>query len=166
MNKLIRMLKHLSYPDWWMRRVLPPDSLHRIEQAVAASEAGHGGEIRIAFETSLGWLSLFKGQTTRQRAEDVFSRLRVWDTEDNNGVLIYMLLADRQFEIVADRGLAHVVEHEEWARLCNEMEARFHDQGYEEAFLYGIQVIGQWLKARFPHLPGDANELPDRPVIL
>jgi uncharacterized membrane protein len=166
MNKLTRILKHLSYPDWWMRRVLPPGSLRRIEKAVAASEAGHGGEIRVAFETSLGWLSLFKGQTTRERAEDVFSRLRVWDTEDNNGVLIYMLLADRQFEIVADRGVAHVVGHEEWARLCSEMEARFRSQGYEVALLYGIQVIGQWLQARFPRLHDDVNELPDRPMML
>jgi len=166
MNKLIRMLKHLSYPDWWLRRVLPPDSLHRIEKAVAGSEAGHGGEIRVAFETSLGLLPLLRGQTTRSRAEEVFSMLRVWDTEANNGVLIYLLFADHQFEIVADRGVARLVEPAHWAHLVSEMEARLGTRGYEEALLYGIQEIGQWVQLKFPQASGDVNELPDRPVML
>jgi uncharacterized membrane protein len=166
MHKLIRVFRHLSYPSWWLRRVLPRSSLDRIGKAVADSEAHHGAEIRVALETSLGWRSLLQGETARQRAEAVFTSLRVWNTELNNGVLIYLLLADREFEIVADRGLARVVEQAEWEQLCRTMEADFRAGRHEKALLHGIDVIGKRLGTLYPHLANDTNELPDRPVIL
>jgi uncharacterized membrane protein len=120
----------------------------------------------VALETSLGWRSLLQGETARQRAEAVFTSLRVWNTELNNGVLIYLLLADREFEIVADRGLARVVEQAEWEQLCRTMEADFRAGRHEKALLHGIDVIGKRLGTLYPHLANDTNELPDRPVIL
>ncbi|NCS66245.1 MAG: hypothetical protein COS39_03620 [Hydrogenophilales bacterium CG03_land_8_20_14_0_80_62_28] len=166
MSGIMRILKHLSYPGWWLRRMLPPASLGRIEKAVADAEAGHGGQIRVALETSLGLFALLKGQTARLRAEEVFSQLRVWDTELNNGVLIYWLLADREFEIVVDRGLARAVGQEDWARLCREMAAHFQAGRHEAALLHGIEAMSKYLEVLYPGDAGDINELPDRPVIL
>lgn len=166
MYTLKRMLRHLGIPRWWLRRVLPPASLLRIEMEVADSETRHGAEIRVALEANLGLAPLMQGQTARQRAEAVFSSLRVWDTELNNGVLIYLLLADREFEIVADRGLAKAIDQSEWERLCREMEAHFQQGRHEDGLIHGVHVIGKKLEALFPRLAGDVNELPDRPVIL
>jgi uncharacterized membrane protein YgcG len=166
MGRLKRLLKHLSYPGWWLRQAISETGLNRIENAIADSETRHGAEIRVALETSLGIRPLLIGQTARQRAEAVFSLLRVWDTELNNGVLIYLLLADREFEIIADRGLAHVIAQEDWEILCREMEGYFRAGQHEEALLHGIQVIGKRMEAFYPRQTDDANELPNRPVIL
>ncbi len=166
MNGIVRILKHLRYPGWWLRRVLSPATLGRIEQAVADSEAGHGGQIRVALETGLGLFALLKGQTARQRAEEVFSQLRVWDTELNNGVLIYWLLADRKFEIIADRGLTRAVDPQGWARLCRDMEVHFQAGRHEAALLHGIEAIGNYLEVLYPRHTDDTNELPNRPAIL
>ncbi len=166
MQMLKRLFKHLSYPAWWLHRVIPQSSLDRIEKAITDSEAHHGAEIQVALETGLGIGHLAKGKTARQRAEEVFSLLRVWDTELNNGVLIYVLLADREFEIVADRGLARSIEQEEWERLCRTMEKHFRAGQHELALLHGIETIGKRLEVLYPRLVSDINELPNRPVIL
>lgn len=163
---MLRLLKHLSYPAWWLRRTFASDALERIGQAVTKSEARHGAEIRVAIEVRLELVALVRGQTARQRAEEVFSQLRVWDTEANNGVLIYMLLADHQFEIVADRGIARLVPQSEWERLCREMEGHFREGRHEQALLHGIEEIGERFATLFPRTERDVNELPDQPAIL
>jgi uncharacterized membrane protein len=166
MNGLVRILKHLSYPDWWLHRTFTRDALDRIAKAVAASEAGHGAEIRVAIETRIGLLSLLNGQSARKRAEEVFSQLRVWDTEANNGVLIYVLLAERRFEIVADRAISRVVPQDEWEGLCREMGELLCSGRQEAAVVRGIEVIGTRFAALFPRSSNDVNELPDRPAVL
>ncbi len=163
---LTRVLKHLLYPDWLARRAFPPAAMARIEAAIAASEARHRGEIRFAVETALALFPLLRGLSARERALEVFSELRVWDTEDNNGVLIYLLLADRDVEILADRGIARAIPPEEWAAICREMERRFRAGRYEEGVLLGIAEIDRRLARCYPRLGEDSNELPDRPVRL
>ena len=109
---------------------------------------------------------LFRGQPARERAIDVFSQLRIWDTEHNNGVLIYLLLADRDVEIVADRGIDAKVGPQEWERICRKMEAAFRQADYEGGVVSGIQEVTRHLAEHFPAIGDDRNELPDKPVVL
>ena len=163
---LSRLLRHLMLPHWRVRRSFPPAALVRIEQAIAQSETRHGGQIRFAVEHALDTVSLLRGLSARARALDVFSALKVWDTEHNNGVLIYLLLADHDVEIIADRGVHGRVGAEGWERICREMENAFREGSFEQGVLSGIERISSLLAA---HYPGDQryrNELLDRPVVL
>lgn len=164
--RVLRWLKHLFYPDWLARRAFPAAAMARIEAAIAASETCHRGEIRFAVEPSLAFFPLLDGQTARERALEVYAQLRVWDTEENNGVLIYLLLADHDVEILADRGVARVVPHEEWEDICRAMEDRFRAGRYEEGVLLGIAEIDRRLAQAYPRVGENHDELPDRPVRL
>ncbi len=159
-----RILKHLLYPDWLVRRAFPVAAMSRIETAIRDSEARQRGELRFAVEANLALFPLLRDQPARERAIDLFGQLRVWDTEENNGVLIYLLLADRDVEIVADRGIARAVPQDEWEAVCREMEARFRAGRFEEGVLYGIAEIGRRLQALYPPAAENPNELPDRPL--
>jgi uncharacterized membrane protein YgcG len=161
-----RLIKHLFYPPWLARRAFPVAVRRRIESAIAESEVRHGGEIRFAVEAALDFLPLLRGTTARERAIEVFTELRVWDTEHNNGVLIYLLLADRDVEIVADRGLNGLVSSQEWEAICQEMEAMFRRGAYEAGVRRGIELIGGHLARHFPRPADNANELSDRPALL
>ena len=163
---LKRILRHLSKGRAAVRRVFPPRTLDAIERAIRATEAQHDGQIRFAVEASLELAPLFLGQTAQQRAIDVFSSLRVWDTEHNNGVLIYLLLADHDVEIVADRGIHVRLGKEVWETICREMEASFRAGNFEAGVLAGIHAVGKHLSHHFPASNGKHNEIPDRPVIL
>lgn len=163
---LLRLLKHLIYPDWLTRRAFPPAAMARIEAAIAASETRHRGEIRFAVEPSLAFFPLLAGQTARERALEVFAQLRVWDTEDNNGVLIYLLLADHDVEILADRGIARVITQEEWDGICRAMEERFRAGRYVEGVLLGIAEIDRRLACHYPLMGENRDELPNSPVKL
>jgi uncharacterized membrane protein len=161
-----RILKHLCYGPWRLRRVLPRHALKAIAEEIRESETKHGGEIRVAVEISLDWRRLLRRETPRERALEVFSDLRVWDTERNNGVLIYLLLADRDVEIVADRGIDRLVGAEAWERICHEMEAAFRKGDFEAGIVAGVQAVGSHLEKHFagPDLHGD--ELANHPVII
>lgn len=135
-----------------------------IERAITDTEKTHGGEIRIALEASLDPAELFSGLTPRQRALQVFAQLGVWDTELNNGVLIYVLWADRDVEIVADRGYNGRVTAQEWSDVCQRMEQLFSQGAASQAVIAGIQAAGALIARHFPAV--DRNELPDRPVVL
>jgi uncharacterized membrane protein len=161
-----RMLRHLVMTHWQVNRTFPRPALIAIEQAIKASETAHVGEIRFAVEGALHSTPLFKGQSARERAIDVFSQLRVWDTEHNNGVLIYLLLADRDVEIVADRGVHAKVGAREWESICRKMEAAFKQANYENGVVSGIEAVSQHLIQHFPAAGGGRNELPDQPVML
>lgn len=162
-----RILRHLVTGSLAVRRAFPDASLAAIEQAIRQSETGHSGEIRFAVEASLDTLPLLKGQTARERAIQAFSQLHVWDTAQNNGVLIYLLLADRDVEIVADRGIDAKVGHAEWEAICQEMEKAFRKGRFELGVLAGIRAIGARLRAHFPaERAGEDNQLPDHPIIL
>ena len=162
----IRIVKHLLVTPWQVNRAFPRHTLIAIEQAIKASETAHVGEIRFAVEGALDGTPLFKGQSARERAIDMFSQLRVWDTEHNNGVLIYLLLADRDVEIVADRGIHAKVDRREWENICRAMEAAFQQENYEGGVVSGIQAVTRHLVKHFPADGAGQNELPDKPVVL
>ncbi len=159
-----RWLRHFTMSPWQVKRAFPSALLTAIEAAIGACEKKHGGEIRFAVEGALDTTALLAGQNARGRAIDVFSHLRVWDTEHNNGVLIYLLLADRDVEIVADRGIHGQVGAEGWETICREMEAAFRQGDYEKGVLAGIQSVSDHLAKHFP--TSGRHELPDAPVLL
>jgi hypothetical protein len=161
-----RIARHLMDTRRTVRRAFPRESLAAIDKAIRESEAGHRGEIRFVVEGALHLEPLLRGQSARERAIDVFSHLRIWDTERNNGVLIYLLLADRDVEIVADRGIDAKVGPEEWERICRGMEAAFRQADFEAGVVAGIREVTRHLAVHFPPIGDDRNELPDNPVIL
>jgi uncharacterized membrane protein len=148
-----------------VRRLFPQTALDNIERTIAQTEATHDGQIRFAVEHALDFPHLVAGLSARERALDVFSRLRVWDTEHNNGVLIYLLLADRDVEIIADRGI-HANVGAGWEPVCRAMEERFRKGEFEAGVIEGIRAVGEHLAQHFPSERGGENELPDKPVIL
>ena len=161
-----RIVKHLLVTHWQVNRAFPRQALAAIEHAIKASETAHVGEIRVAVEGALDGMPLFKGQSAKERAIDVFSQLRVWDTAHNNGLLIYLLLADRAVEIVADRGIHAKVGSQAWEKICRTMETAFQQANYEGGVVSGIQAVTQHLVEHFPASGGGQNELPDQPVVL
>ena len=161
-----RIVKHLFAPQWIIARAFPRRTLTAIEEAIRASEKTHDGELRFAVEAGIDPLPLVRGQTPRQRAIEVFSALRVWDTEHNSGVLIYVQLVDRRIEIVADRGINAKVPQHAWGAICRRMEAAFRENRYEGGVLTAIGEITALLARHFPPLGGNPDELSDRPVIL
>ena len=161
-----RIAKHMLTPHGHVKKTFSGNALLAIEKAIHASEASHDGEIRVAIEGALDGSPLFKGQSSRERALDVFSLLRVWDTEENNGLLIYLLLADRAVEIVADRGIHAKVRSEVWTEVCEKMKASFGQSKFEDGVLGGIQAVTRHLAEHFPSRGAHRNELPDQPVLL
>jgi uncharacterized membrane protein len=147
-----------------LRRAFDEAALAAIEKAITDTEKTHGGEIRVALEASLDPAELFSDLTPRQRALQAFAQLGVWDTELNNGVLIYVLWADRDVEIVADRGFNGRVSSQEWSDVCHRMEQLFSQESAALALVTGIQAAGVLISRHFPG--ADRNELPDRPVLL
>ena len=161
-----RIVRHLFALPGAVSRAFPPAALSAIEKAIGASEDQHRGEIRFAAEASLDTAALFAGRSARERAIDVFSELRIWDTDENNGVLIYLLLADRDVEIVADRGITAKVPPAEWAQICHRMEAAFAQGDFQRGVVEGIGEVSSLLRRHYPARLGDRNELPDKPAVL
>jgi uncharacterized membrane protein len=163
-----RWLRHWFSTPLAVRRAFPPAALERIAQAIAAAEEGHSGEIRFAVEAALPWSYLKRGAPARERALMVFAKLRVWDTEANNGVLIYVELADRSIEIVADRGIAQRVPPAEWQALAAQMRQRFRAGEFEAGVMAAIGDVAQRLRTHYPLAAGARNpdELSNRPVVL
>jgi uncharacterized membrane protein len=161
-----RIGRHLLLNRWRVRRAFPRQALANIEKAIKASETAHTGQIRFAVEGALDGVPLFKDQSARARSIDVFAHLRVWDTENSNGVLIYLLLADRDVEIVADRGINEKVQQAEWETICRLMEAEFRAGNFEGGVLKGIAAVTRLLAKHFPRSGPNRNELPDKPVVM
>jgi uncharacterized membrane protein len=160
---LKRIARHLFTSSGQVARAFPPAAMAAIERAIREQETRHAGEIRFAVEAALDVGPLLRGQSPRERAIEVFSQLRVWDTEHNNGVLIYLLLADRDVEIVADRGI-HAKTGTQWEEICRAMEAELKQGNYEKAVTDGIRAVARHLARHFPG--SRVNELPDKPVVL
>jgi hypothetical protein len=159
-----RLLKHATAGSWGTRRAFPAKVLSAIQAEIAASERRHGGEIRFAIEGALNPLAVWRGVTPRQRAIEVFANLGVWDTEHNNGVLIYVLWADHDVEIVADRGFNGRVADAEWGEVCRLMERELARGEALAAITGAIRAAGALIARHFP--TPDGNELPDHPVML
>jgi uncharacterized membrane protein len=172
-HPLARLYRHLHGADREVRKAFPPRSLQRIEREIAASETSHRGELRVVIEGGLGWQGLRSPKATqgdlslsRARAIALFSQLRVWDTADNCGVLIYVLMAERQLEIIADRGIHAKVGENLWQDIVTDTTARFGQGSYEQGLLAAIETITQQLRCHFPVGIDNPNELPDRPLVL
>lgn len=160
----VRVLRHLFATGWSLRRVFNDETVRAIETAIVETERTHGGEIRFAVEANLSAAELLRGLTPLERALQAFAQMSVWDTDANNGVLIYVLWADHDVEIVADRGLNGRVSNEQWVEVCHRMEAHFREGRAREAAVDGIRSVGALLAQHFPI--ADRNELPNRPVML
>jgi len=160
---LARIFRHLAFTRWQLRRAYPPATLDAVEQAIHESEGRRRGEIRFVVEGALHGRALLAGQSARERAIELFSLLRVWDTEANNGVLIYVLLADRRLEIVADRGIHARATPGLWNSIARAMEHALGRGQFEVAALDAVRAVSDCLEAE------DAarlDELPNRPLIL
>ncbi len=167
-QRLYRLLRHRWWDESDLRRALPKPALDRIGERVTASEHGHTGQIRVAIEPGLPLSYLRRGLSARARAVTQFGKLRVWDTEHNNGVLIYLLLAERAIEIVADRGLAACVPAAHWDAIVEAMRRSLREGRFEEALLEAVAAVDALLRTHFPRTAGagPGNELPDAPVLL
>jgi uncharacterized membrane protein len=161
-----RFARHLVTGPRRVRRYFPASALNAIEAAIGAGESRHAGEIRFAVEAALDPFAALRGRPPRDRAIEVFSELHVWDTVQGTGVLIYLLLADRDIEIVADRGIDVRVAPSQWETICRAMEAELRAGRYEAGALAGIRAVSDLLARHFP--PGEHNpdEQPNRPVVL
>jgi len=162
-----RIGRHLVEHRWRVRRIFPPQVLAAIEQTIKAGEATHSGQVRFVVEGALDGAPLFRDQPARERALDIFSQLRIWDTAHNNGVLIYLLLAERAIEIVADRGLGNKVAPQEWQQIVERMSSALRDGRFEDGLTQALEEVSALLVAHFPLASGEsnANELPDGPVL-
>ena len=167
-SRLARLWRHRWVDEAEVRRALPPDVLDRLERRVGASERRHSGEIRICVEAGLPTSYLWRDARPRDRAITLFGKLRVWDTEDNNGVLIYLLLAEHAIEIVADRGIDARVSDDQWAAMAQRMGAAFREGRFEDGLTQALEEVSALLVEHFPLAEGqaDSNELPDKPVVL
>lgn len=163
---LRRLFKHLLMPPWLVSRAFSAGVLQRIEDAVAASEGRHRGELCVVIEPSLDLMPLLRGQSPRARAEELFSQLRVWDTAENSGVLLYVNYADHDIEIVADRSIAAKVTQAQWGDICHGIEAHFRAGRFEQGMLEAVQAVADLLALHFPAAAGNPNELSDRPILL
>jgi uncharacterized membrane protein len=166
-DRLRRIFRHRWLDESDTRRAIPPELSERLARRVAASERRHSGEIRIYVEAGLPLSYLWRDATPRERALAVFGKLRVWDTEQNNGVLIYLLLAEHAIELVADRGLAQRVPNEEWQAIVQRMGSAFREGRFEDGLTQALAEVSALLVQHFPLAAGatDSNELPDEPVL-
>jgi len=164
--KISRLLRHLVATRWQTRRKFPPAVLDEIEKAIHDVESKHSGEVRFVVETALDWPELWRNVPPRRRATQVFGQLGVWDTGNNNGVLVYVLLADRDVEILADRGIAARVPQHEWERVCRDIEGHYRAGRFGQGSVTGVRGVGALLAKHFPGDRADANELPNQPVLL
>jgi uncharacterized membrane protein len=167
LDRLRRIFRHRWLDESDTRRAIPPELSQRLGQRVAASERRHTGEIRIYVEAGLPLGYLWRDATPRERAIAMFGKLRVWDTEQNNGVLIYLLLAEHAIELVADRGLAQRVPNEEWQAIVARMGSAFREGRFEDGLTQALAEVSALLVQHFPLAAGaaDSNELPDEPVL-
>ncbi|MBP1202685.1 putative membrane protein [Duganella sp. 1411] len=163
---LARMVRHLFTGHARVRRCFPPTCIAAITRAIADSETTHHGEIRFAIEAALSPLQLLRGVDARARALELFSALRIWDTEHNSGVLIYVLQADHAIEIVADRGINLRVADGAWAAIAQAMRDQFSRGRYQAGALDGIAAVSRELKRHLPAADGAPNELGDDVTLL
>ena len=161
-----RIGRHLLGHRWRVRRDFPPKVVAAIAQAIRAGETTHAGQTVFAVEGGLDGRPLFRDQPARERALDIFTHLRVWDTTHNNGVLIYLLLADRDVEIVADRGIHARAGAAAWEKICAAMEAEFRQGRFEAGAVTGVEAVSRELARYFPKQGANPNELPDAPVVI
>jgi uncharacterized membrane protein len=161
-----RFWRHALMSPLRAARAFPMATLEAIEKEVARCEVGHRGEICFVVEAELTSRQLWHELSSRDRARELFALRGVWNTEENNGVLIYLLLADRRVEIVADRGVDAKVGAPGWEEICRMMQEHFRADRFEEGSIAGVRAVSAQLQQHFPARDGDRNELPDRPILI
>ena len=166
MNTLSRLFAHLRTTSAAGRRSFPPKTLKAIEKTIAAGEARHRAEVRLIVEPALGMQAVLSNMPARERARELFAHYRVWDTEENCGVLVYINLADRQVEIVADRGVGKAVAAKEWHAICRMMTQGFAQGAFHDSVITALTQLNALLEKHYPNNGPARNQLPDRPVIL
>lgn len=166
MKRWQRIFTHVFCGETWLRRSFSAQALQKIEKEIAEQERKHRGELRFAVEADLPIAALWRGFTPRQRAVELFGNLGVWDTEENAGVLIYLMMADKDVEIVADRGIDRRVGQEAWEAICKTMEQEFAAGRFELGVRLGLQAVSELLMRHFPSDGSDRNELPDAPLVM
>jgi uncharacterized membrane protein len=164
--RLQRFARHLATDHRTARKAFPPEALARIEAATIAGEKSHAGQVRFVVEAALPLALIMSRQTPHERALDLFGSLRIWDTEGNNGVLVYVLLADRRVQIIADRGIHREVGEGEWRSICRTMESAFREGRFADGAVAGIDAVSALLARHFPRTGATSNELPDQPIVL
>lgn len=164
--RLTRLLRHVCTSSVSAQRHFPLQVRNSIEMAIRELESRHAGEIRFVVETRLDPVQLLNDVSPRHRALELFGLLRVWDTEHNNGVLVYVLLADRTVEVIADRGIAVRIAQTEWDEVCRCMEMEYRHGRFGSGSVAGIERIGELLARHFPASAPAASELPDQPLLL
>jgi len=162
---MFRLLRHAFSFTWQTKRRFPATALAAIEAAITATERLHSGEIRVVLETRLDADDLWRGTTPRERAIALFAQHRVWDTELDNGVLIYVLMADRDVEIVADRGFNGRVTAQQWDEVCRTIEGGFRRGDFVPGLQAGIAAAGELIARHYPWQASDRNELPNAPIL-
>jgi uncharacterized membrane protein len=165
-SRWTRLWRHLVTDRRDVHRALPPEQMVRIENAIAEGERRHAGQVCFAVEAALPFARVWQRVSPRERALEVFSLLRVWDTERNDGVLVYMLLADRDVEIIADRGIDARVGQPAWEAICRTMESACREGRYVDGVEEGVRAIADLLALHSPRTGERGNELSDKPIIL
>jgi hypothetical protein len=163
---LKRILRHLLSTPFKMRGCFNPKLLKALSEEVKESESKHQGELKIIVECALDFLNLVMGQTARERAIELFSKHRIWDTEENCGILLYVLWSDRQFEIIADRGIASRVTEPYWENLSSKIEEYFRRESFFEGMKYGLHELTKLMSEHFPHKTGAPNQISDNVILL
>ena len=164
--RLARLFRHIGASSRRTRALFTPVVLGEIEASIGTAERQHAGEIRFVIETALPWHLLWHDITPRQRALALFAQLHIWDTEHNNGVLIYLLRADRAVEIIADRGISARVSETEWQRVCGEVERHYRAGRYLEGSRAAVSGVARLLRQHFPAGGAQGDELPKQPILL
>ncbi len=164
--ELARFWRHVAMSPFGARRCFPSATLDTLQACIAAAEKRHRGEIRFVVEAELTTGQLWHGLTSRERARQVFAEQGVWNTQENNGVLIYLLLADRRVEIVADRGIDPRAGTSQWEAICRMMESHFREGRFEAGAAAGIDAVSELLAGPFPATGERRNELDDRPQVI
>ena len=163
---LRRFWRHILMNPLLARRCFPPATMEAIEREIGAQEKRHRGEVRFVVEAELTSGQLWGDLGSRDRARQVFAEHGVWNTEENTGVLVYLLLADRRVEVVADRGITARVGDDEWRAICRMMEAHFREARFEEGAIAGIRAISDLLALHFPARDENPDELSNRPLLI
>ncbi len=163
-----RAFRHLSAGQRGTHKLFSAEIMQRLQEVIATGEGTHRGEVRLIVESALPLRKVRRGMTTRQRALDLFGTFRVWDTEENNGVLLYINLADRKVEVIADRAAARRIGDPYWQTVCGVAQAAFRQDAFEQGVRDALESIHRALAIAFP-ADGDGsrrNELSDAPVSL